>query len=134
MCPQSVVYHVGGGTLNKYSPQKTFLNFRNSLLSLTKNNSQGFLWTKIVVRLVLDGVAGIKFFVEGNPLHTWAILRAHGSFYANLGQTLRTRKHIQSMPEYQPSQKQIYPGSIVFDYYLKKKKHFSDLKKKFFIS
>ncbi|MEO8759865.1 MAG: glycosyltransferase family 2 protein, partial [Bacteroidia bacterium] len=53
--PGSVVYHVGGGTLNKLSPQKTFLNFRNSLLSLTKNNTSGNLFFKILVRLNLDG-------------------------------------------------------------------------------
>ncbi len=130
--PAAVVYHVGGGTLNKLSPQKTFLNFRNSLISLTKNNTSGSLFFKILVRLKLDGVAGIKFFVEGNPKHTWAIIRAHFSFYDNLKRTLQLRKEIKSAANYTPSNKQIYQGSIVFNYYLKKKKHFSDLKKELF--
>ena len=131
--PSSTVYHVGGGTLNKLSPQKTFLNFRNSLLSLTKNNTSGVLLFKVLIRLKLDGVAGIKFFLEGDPKHTWAIIRAHFSFYGNLGRTLRLRKEIKLSANYKPSDAQIYKGSIVFDYYLKKKKYFSDLKKEKFI-
>ena len=130
--PKSLVYHVGGGTLNKLSPQKTFLNFRNSLISLTKNNASGSLFLKIITRLVLDGVAGIKFFIEGNPQHTWAIVKAHFSFYANLKNTLRKRREIKSATNYKPSTNQIYQSSIVFDYYLKKKKHFSDLNKNLF--
>lgn len=126
--PASVVYHVGGGTLNKLSPRKTFLNFRNSLISLTKNNASGNLLFKIIIRFLLDGVAGIKFFVEGNPLHTWAIVKAHFSFYGNLGGTLRKRKAIKQAANYKPSTSQIYKRSIVFDYYLRKKKYFSDLK------
>jgi GT2 family glycosyltransferase len=130
--PESIVYHVGGGTLNKLSPKKTFLNFRNSLISLTKNNASGNLFLKIIPRLVLDGVAGIKFFLEGNPLHTWAIVKAHFSFYGNLKNTLRLRKEIKSAKNYKPSSNQIYQRSIVFDYYLKKKKFFSDLNKNLF--
>ncbi|HEX7415033.1 MAG TPA: glycosyltransferase family 2 protein [Bacteroidia bacterium] len=125
--PQSIVYHVGGGTLDKLSPQKTFLNFRNSLLSLTKNNSSGVLFFKLITRLVLDGVAGIKFFIEGTPKHTWAIVKAHFSFYGNLSNTLQLRKDIKSLKDYKPCNKQIYQGSIVFDYYLKKRKLFSEL-------
>lgn len=130
--PESVVYHVGGGTLNKLSPQKTFLNFRNSLLSLIKNNAHGLLFFKILIRLNLDGVAGIKFFLEGNPKHTWAIIRAHFSFYNNLKYALKWRKEMRSSKNFTPSQKQIYNGSIVFDYYLKKRKYFSLLKKERF--
>ena len=130
--PRSIVYHLGGGTLNKLSPQKTFLNFRNSLLSLTKNNTSGSLFLKIAVRLILDGIAGVKFFVEGNPRHTWAIVKAHFSFYVNLRNTLRLRREIKSGNNFKPSNKQIYQGSIVFDYYVKNKKYFSDLKKELF--
>ncbi|MFI5141680.1 MAG: glycosyltransferase family 2 protein [Bacteroidia bacterium] len=130
--PTSVVFHVGGGTLNKLSPQKTFLNFRNSLISLTKNNVDGVLFFKILTRLILDGVAGIKFFIEGNPSHTWAIIRAHFSFNGHLKTTLRLRREIKLAPNYKPSNNQIYQGSIVFDYYLKKKKRFVDLKKELF--
>jgi hypothetical protein len=130
--PQSVVYHVGGGTLDKLSPRKTFLNFRNSLISLTKNNASGVLLLKIATRLILDGVAGTKFLFEGNAKHTWAIVRAHFSFYFNLKYILQKRKEIKSFPDYSPSNKQIYQSSIVFDYYLSKKKLFSNLRKDLF--
>jgi hypothetical protein len=130
--PASTVYHVGGGTLNKLSPQKTFLNFRNSLISLTKNNASGFLFLKIITRLLLDGVAGVKFFMEGNPLHAWAIVKAHFSFYAHLKTSLKLRRKIKSATNYKASDGQIYQSSIVFDYYIKKKKLFSDLNKNLF--
>jgi GT2 family glycosyltransferase len=130
--PTSIVYHVGGGTLNKLSPQKTFLNFRNSLISLTKNNAYGVLFLKILTRLILDGVAGVKFFIEGNPSHTWAIVKAHFSFYGHLKTTLHLRREIKATASYKPTNHQIYQSSIVFDYYLKKKKRFADLKKELF--
>jgi GT2 family glycosyltransferase len=130
--PQSVVYHVGGGTLDKLSPRKTFLNFRNSLLSLTKNNVSGVLLFKIITRLVLDGIAGTKFLFEGNAKHTWAIVRAHLSFYSNLRSSLQKRKEIKLLPDYKPCSNRIYQGSIVFDYYLGRKKLFSGLNKKLF--
>jgi hypothetical protein len=130
--PQSIVYHVGGGTLDKLSPRKTFLNFRNSLISLTKNNANGVLLFKIITRLLLDGVAGVKFLCEGNARHTWAIIRAHFSFYFNLKRTLQQREEIKSSKNYNPCEKQIYRGSIVFAYYLKQRKLFSELRKDLF--
>ncbi|MHB8259881.1 MAG: glycosyltransferase family 2 protein [Bacteroidia bacterium] len=125
--PKSTVYHVGGGTLDKLSPQKTFLNFRNSLLSLTKNNSNGVLFFKLLIRFVLDGIAGIKFFIEGTPKHTWAVIKAHFSFYRNFKNTLQARNNIKSLKDYKPCNKQIYQNSIVFDYFFKKRKLFSEL-------
>ena len=74
VCPSSTVYHVGGGTLNKINPRKTFLNFRNSLLTLHKNLPKNEQFSKIFIRLCLDGLAGIKFLLDGKPNHTWAIV------------------------------------------------------------
>jgi GT2 family glycosyltransferase len=53
--PASVVYHVGGGTLNYQSPRKTYLNFRNSLLMIHKNYD-GFLFWLLLRRMLLDGI------------------------------------------------------------------------------
>ncbi|MBS1647012.1 MAG: glycosyltransferase family 2 protein [Bacteroidetes bacterium] len=128
--PQSLVYHVGGGTLNKLSPRKTFLNFRNSLLSLTKNNAQGVLFFKIVVRLFLDGIAGIKFLLEGNIKHTWAIIQAHFSYYKRLRTVLHQRQIFKNTSHYKPNHTQIYKGSIVWDYFVKGKRYFTDIKEK----
>jgi len=90
----STVYHVGGATLQETNPQKTFLNFRNSLFTISKNVPKRFLVFVILLRLILDAIAGIKFIVELRPIHTWAIIKAHFSFYKNLSKMLRKRRKI----------------------------------------
>lgn len=87
----SVVYHLGGGSLAYGSPRKTFLNFRNSLWVLYQNLHSSELGLKIFQRLLLDGVAGVYFLVQGQPRHTWAILRAHAAFYASWREIRRLR-------------------------------------------
>ena len=80
--PKSVVYHVGGGTLNAGSPFKTHLNFRNNLFMLFKNLPTSSLFTIIPMRLVLDGVAALTFLNKEKGLeHVLAIAKAHFSFY-----------------------------------------------------
>lgn len=86
---KSVVYHVGGGTLNKQNPQKTYLNFRNNLSMMLKNLPFPNLIWLIFLRLCLDGIAGIYFGLKNGFPHLWAIIRAHFGFYA---QSLRTCK------------------------------------------
>lgn len=128
VCPQSSVYHLGGGTLNKASPHKTFLNFRNSLYCLFKNEGSGKLFYKVPLRLLLDGLAGIKFLFAGQGLHTLAILKAHFAFYSNILLLFRKRRKIHKQPGFRPHARFIYKGSIVLAYYLLGKKRFSSLK------
>ncbi|MCF6346731.1 MAG: glycosyltransferase family 2 protein [Flavobacteriaceae bacterium] len=90
----SIVYHVGGATLHEASPKKTFLNFRNSLFSIIKNIPKRYLFIVILSRLLLDGLAGTKFLFELKPLHTWAIIKAHFSFYWYLPTMLKKRNKI----------------------------------------
>jgi len=127
--PAAIVYHVGGGTLNKVSPRKTFLNFRNNLITLTKNYPDGNWFFVVMARLVLDGIAGIKFLAEGKPLHTLAVLRAHFAYYFSLLRTLSERKKMKSHKNYCGSFKQVYNGNMVIDYYLRKIKTFTQLDK-----
>ena len=82
-CPESVVYHVGGATLTAANPQKTYLNFRNSLFMLLKNLPAKQLYTTLFVRMVLDGVAGLRFLMQGKPRLLWAVLKAHFHFYGS---------------------------------------------------
>ena len=63
--PKSVVYHVGGGTLDKSNPFKTFLNFRNGLELLAKNLPKNKLVGRVFIRLLWDAVAAIKFLITG---------------------------------------------------------------------
>ncbi|MFL5754319.1 MAG: glycosyltransferase family 2 protein [Bacteroidia bacterium] len=125
--PASVIYHVGGGTLNKISPRKTYLNFRNNLVTFTKNHSPHYLWIKIVYRMVLDGVAAFKFLSEGEPSHFMAVLRAHAYYYAHLPSTLAKRKKLRAVPGYKPTTSGIFKGNIVTLHFLKKVQKFTQL-------
>ncbi len=89
--PESRVWHAGGGSLAYGHPHKTFLNFRNNLRMLLKNLPGVLVFPVIFVRLFLDGVAGLRFLLQGKPAHTWAIVRAHWAFYASIPAYVRKR-------------------------------------------
>ncbi|WP_298345693.1 glycosyltransferase family 2 protein [uncultured Algibacter sp.] len=116
----STVYHVGGATLKNTNPKKTFLNFRNSLFTLTKN-ANGFILGKVFIRLILDGIAALKFLLEFKPKHTLAILKAHFSYYSHLNRLLNQRKVLKSKIKYYQR------ASIVFDYFVNKKTNYKSL-------
>jgi len=116
--PSSTVYHVGGGTLHKSNPRKTFLNYRNGLAMMYKNLPDNQLFSTIFMRLVLDGVSSIKFLLAGSFKDIWAILKAHFAFYAMIPRLERKSPKLL---------KDIYPKSIVLAYFLKKKKTFREL-------
>lgn len=120
--PQSIVYHLGGASLDKVHPKKTFLNFRNNLLMLLKNLPM-YATPLILFRLVLDGIAGVKFIFEGKIAHCIAIVRAHFSFYSRIPSVLIHRKNTRKIDS---SIK--YKGSILLDYFIRRRKKFSDLK------
>ena len=109
----SKIYHVGGATLNNTNPKKTFLNFRNSLFTITKN-AKGPLLEIIGTRLILDGIAGIKFLFELKPKHTLAIIKAHFNFYYHFYQLLKQRRLEKNKIKYYKK------TSIVFDYFVGK--------------
>lgn len=120
-CNESTVYHIGGATLKKSNPQKTFLNFRNSLFMLYKNLPKEKRFGIIFKRLCLDGLAGVKLFLSLQPLHTFAIIKAHFAYYGNLSKL--KDKQVQN-----PKSNYFYIDNIVFDYFLKGKKKFHQLK------
>ena len=113
----SKVYHMGGSTLSNMNPKKTFLNFRNSLFNILKNTSN-FRWPLLIgCRLLLDGIAGVRFLLEKKPQHCIAIIRAHFSFYTHFLKIKSKRKG--------PFPKLRYKSkSIVFDFFVKKHKTF----------
>ena len=96
--PKSVVYHVGGGTLNTGSPIKTYLNFRNNLFMLFKNLPTFSLFTTIPARLVLDGVAALTFLNKVKGLeHILAIAKAHFVFYFEIPKLIAKRQKINQI-------------------------------------
>jgi GT2 family glycosyltransferase len=129
--PSSVIYHIGGGTLNKLSKQKTFLNFRNNLTTLTKNHPAKNLFFKIIYRMILDGVAAFKFLFDGQPKHFFAVIRAHFAYYLWLPKILKQRKQLKNLPEFKFDMRGVYIGSIVKEYFLQHKKKFNELKSGF---
>ena len=128
--PASVVYHVGGGTLDYMSPKKTFLNFRNSLLMITKNYD-GLLPLKLFYRLCLDGIAGLSFLFNGNVKHTLAVLEAHFDFYKKLPKFLIKRKKLKATPD-KFNSAGWYQGSILWAKYVKKINNYKDLNLRLF--
>ena len=118
---RSSVFHVGGASLHASSPKKTYLNFRNSLFTLVKN-AKGPLFILVLLRLILDGIAGIHFLILGKPKHTWAIIEAHGGFYKALPKTLHFRSKNPKRRGY------FRLHSIVWNYFVLKISKFSKLK------
>lgn len=98
---KSTIYHVGGGTLNKQSSEKTYLNIRNNLSMLLKNLPFPQLLVILFVRLSLDGIAGIYFWYKYGFSHLWAVLRGHVGFYAQFFGTIKRRQSHQIKIYYQ---------------------------------
>ncbi|MBA9079471.1 glycosyltransferase family 2 protein [Rufibacter quisquiliarum] len=123
---QSTVYHVGGGTLPKANPRKTFLNFRNGAALLYKNLSDQELNRILYTRLVLDGVAAARYFLKGQWQEVAAIWRAHRAFFA-MRKTLDAAR--QGQPHKKPTAQLTgwYPQSVVWQYFGKGKKKFTQL-------
>lgn len=96
----SHVYHLGGSTLSNMDPKKTYLNFRNSLFSITKNLPRRKAFTIIGLRLLLDGVAAVRFIFQLKLNHCIAILRAHLSFYRHFRKMYRKREKANFILKY----------------------------------
>lgn len=126
-CGNSRVYHVGAGTLGYDSPRKTYLNFRNNLSLIFKHYSSLELLLKLPLRFALDWLAAFVFLLRGKAANGWAILQAQGAFlqWFSLNRTKR-RKLRQDYPCYDRSA--VYPGLLLVDYYLLKRKTYDKLR------
>lgn len=127
-CAESTVYHVGGGTLNAESPFKTYLNFRNNLVLLQKNLPSGRAVLIIFIRLWLDLLSLVKYLIDGKTENAMAISKAHVYFIRNLFSNIRKARKISKKSLNQTG---LYSGSIVWQYFVRKKKTFNSLKKTF---
>lgn len=124
---KSTVYHIGGGTLPKKSSRKTYLNFRNNLSLLYKNLPQDQLFKVIFLRLIMDGVASLKFLFQAGIADFLAVMRAHLHFYRKLPQLRKKRSNIHPQ-----TVTRVYQKNIVFEYFLLNKKRFTSLNSKDF--
>jgi GT2 family glycosyltransferase len=132
VCPKSTVFHVGGGTLTVENPFKTYLNFRNNLITILKNENGWKLYLIFPIRLILDGLAGFQFLIKGQFGNIGAIIKAHFYIYGHLFSILRKRMQSQQLIDElyigEPRQKGKLKGSIVFKYFILGKKNFSIFK------
>jgi GT2 family glycosyltransferase len=117
---KSIVYHVGGATLNVANPIKTYLNFRNSLYMLIKNLPFKKLFGIIFLRMVLDGIAAFKFLFQGKVFHFLAVFNAHFSFYSNFIKLFKKRNSNQQANYF-------IIKSIVYNYFILGKKTFKEI-------
>jgi len=124
--PGSRVYHLGGGTLKRGHPFKTFLNFRNNLLLLYKNLPLKGRSRIIATRMILDGISAFRFLLTGDFRDFVAVFRAHLAFYG-MKSSYKGMKNMNLYPENDVIAGGIYPGSIVVGFFLKNKRKFSDL-------
>jgi GT2 family glycosyltransferase len=125
--PLSKIYHIGGGTLPKHNPLKPYLNFRNNLIMLVKNLPTKNLFPNLLYKMILDGMAALKFLTEKDPIQAYAVFRAHVRFYITLPKTLKKRRHIQRTIKNKDLPR-IYKRSIVRQYFFQSKRKFSELK------
>lgn len=117
-CSMSHVYHVGGGTLSKSNPRKTYYNFRNGLILVYKHWSTGKLMWKLPIRIFLDYLAALKFLLSGKAGDARAVVRAHYHFMKKFGKNRVKREELKKYPF---TVRNVYPGSIIWDHFILKK-------------
>jgi len=125
-CPSSVVYHIGGGTLPKTNSRKTFLNFRNNFIMLLKNLSFSEAAWKIPLRILLDWLFAFKSFIQKDMQSFKAVFKAH----AGVLRWISIRNKYQELPSKKIKKiPGVYGGSLIWAYFISKKKHFSEIVK-----
>ena len=128
--PESVVYHIGGGTLPQSNPHKTYLNFRNNLFLLYRNLHPEDLNTVILIRIFMDFLSAIRFLLKGSFRDIVAIIKAHFNFYRGI-KYCREFRRVEKSYITQFIHREIYNKSIVLEYFLRKKYTFNALKWKY---
>lgn len=123
--PQSTVYHLGGATLHKSNPRKTFLNFRNNLLMIYKNRHPASLWVVMIIRCLMDYLSAVVFLATGKPADALAVVKARVAFWQMRGR-FRTQRLENLQAAIRHDIPGVYKGSLVLGYYLLGKKRFSD--------
>jgi GT2 family glycosyltransferase len=124
--PASVVFHVGGGTLPNNTPRKLYLNYRNNLFLLFKNLPLVQLIPVMIIRMVLDGMSALVYLLQGSGKFFAAVLRAHGAFYRRIPLLITMRRRMGGTMKTRMF-KEIYPGSILFHFFVKRKRKFGQL-------
>lgn len=124
---ESMIYHIGGGTLSKANPYKTFLNFRNGLMMVYKNAPQENFLFRLISRMLMDGIASFGYLIKGQFNDFYAVFKAHMAFYANLKTLSKKRKVVKTLTKVNPNIGTIVKKSLIWEYLKKPSLKFSDL-------
>ncbi len=124
--PDSEVLHLGGGTLNYNNPSKTYLNFRNNLFLIIKNRMGSGVYCLLIFRMCLDYLASIHFLFRKEWNYFLAVYKAHWSFIKKFRHFYGQRKLLAAKVSH-TNHPEIYKGSVVFDFFVRKKRYFSQI-------
>ena len=125
--PDSAVFHLGGGTLPKSNPMKTYLNFRNNLTMLYKNLPDRELRKVMRMRFLLDWLAALQMLVLGRSIGDFkAVIKARMAFKAWKNDFRHDRETIQSTAKVDAVPERICI-SILWQYYIKRNKTFRQI-------
>lgn len=126
-CPQSTVYHLGGGSMPMGSPRKVYYNYRNNLRMLWKNCSSSSLPWRFLGRYKLDIVSALRTLFKGEWNEFKAIAKAHIDFWKSFEKTHRKRRELQNKRQIDSDPRTILPITLVIAYFLQNRKTFSEL-------
>jgi len=124
--PDSKVYHVGGGTLKKSNPGKTYLNFRNGLAMVYKNGDLPGVFMILFLRMILDGAAAFRLLFTHSGSHFIAVLKAHIYIYTHFGKLRKKRRSLKTRLR-NSEISTIYRKSLVWQYFVRGIKKYTDL-------
>lgn len=126
VCPESIVYHLGGGSLPMGSYRKLFYNFRNGLFMLVRNDINSGWAIRLFLRMLLDGAAAFQGLAKGNPVVLKAVFFAHMAFYRAIRTVLAQRKELKQHASAN-SAMPVLQSCLPVDYFLGKKRTFESL-------
>ncbi len=125
--PDSLVFHLGGGSLPMGSARKTYFNFRNSLFMIWKNADTEWLKRRLMIRFCLDGIAGFYALLKGNFSDFTSIIKAHFSFYFHWRTIHRKRLENRKFGISPGRPEEMIDISVVRNYFIDKKRTFGEL-------
>ena len=132
--PEAVVYHVGGSIISYGSFEKIFHNFRNNLIMMYKNLPSSLLFPRLSIRIILDIIAAAKALFSGNFTEFKAILWADMQFLLHLSKWKKNRKRAREHCVDNPNLDGVYNRSMVYDFFVNKKRKFSQIASHFNIN
>lgn len=126
-CPDSIVYHLGGGSLPTDSPRKLYYNYRNNLKLLWKNYSDRSLAVRFPIRILLDIIASLRILWISGFREFFSILLGHKDFWKSFNSIQKKRKTLQKKRINPEDPEQLYDINLVWEYFISGKSSFRNI-------